>query len=122
MFPLYLGRRQVKERVLQPSFGQAAQYVGPPPGCVAEAVRTVLVAVHDASTMSGTGYSLGRVLIYGLRWDSVPAFPSRQRRQARRILCDTGPLVAASNKADNDHARCMRFLRETGSGWPKASG
>jgi hypothetical protein len=55
----HLGRRQVKERVLQPSFGQAAQYVGPPPGCVAEAVRTVLVAVHDASTMSGTGYSLG---------------------------------------------------------------
>ena len=50
----HLGRRQVKERVLQPSFGQAAQYVGPPPGCVAEAVRTVLVAVHDASTMSGT--------------------------------------------------------------------
>ncbi|MFC5833649.1 type II toxin-antitoxin system VapC family toxin [Nonomuraea insulae] len=26
------------------------------------------------------------------------------------ILCDTGPLVAAFNKCDNDHARCVRFL------------
>jgi uncharacterized protein len=27
------------------------------------------------------------------------------------ILCDTGPLVAAFNKAGNDHVRCARFLR-----------
>jgi uncharacterized protein len=27
-------------------------------------------------------------------------------------LCDTGPLVAAFNKADRDHARCVRFLGE----------
>lgn len=26
------------------------------------------------------------------------------------ILCDTGPLVAAFNKADRDHARCVEFL------------
>lgn len=26
------------------------------------------------------------------------------------ILCDTGPLVAAFNKADDDHERCARFL------------
>ena len=26
------------------------------------------------------------------------------------ILCDTGPLVAAFNKADSDHARCVEFL------------
>ncbi|MFC6079628.1 type II toxin-antitoxin system VapC family toxin [Sphaerisporangium aureirubrum] len=26
------------------------------------------------------------------------------------ILCDTGPLVAAFNRADNDHQRCLRFL------------
>ncbi|MFI7046853.1 type II toxin-antitoxin system VapC family toxin [Streptosporangium sandarakinum] len=26
------------------------------------------------------------------------------------ILCDTGPLVAAFNKADKDHSRCVRFL------------
>jgi predicted nucleic acid-binding protein len=31
------------------------------------------------------------------------------------ILCDTGPLVAAFNEADNDHARCVRFLRENWS-------
>jgi len=31
------------------------------------------------------------------------------------ILCDTGPLVAAFNKADNDHVRCARFLRENWS-------
>lgn len=31
------------------------------------------------------------------------------------ILCDTGPLVAAFNKADNDHVRCTRFLRENWS-------
>lgn len=31
------------------------------------------------------------------------------------ILCDTGPLVAAFNKADNDHARCASFLRENWS-------
>jgi predicted nucleic acid-binding protein len=28
------------------------------------------------------------------------------------ILCDTGPLVAAFNAADSDHARCASFLRE----------
>jgi uncharacterized protein len=26
------------------------------------------------------------------------------------ILCDTGPLVAAFNEADSDHARCVSFL------------
>jgi uncharacterized protein len=26
------------------------------------------------------------------------------------ILCDTGPLVAAFNEADTDHARCAEFL------------
>jgi predicted nucleic acid-binding protein len=26
------------------------------------------------------------------------------------ILCDTGPLVAAFNEADSDHARCAEFL------------
>jgi predicted nucleic acid-binding protein len=26
------------------------------------------------------------------------------------ILCDTGPLVAAFNKADDDHERCAQFL------------
>ena len=26
------------------------------------------------------------------------------------ILCDTGPLVAAFNEADDDHERCVRFL------------
>lgn len=26
------------------------------------------------------------------------------------ILCDTGPLVAAFNQADNDHTRCTEFL------------
>jgi uncharacterized protein len=31
------------------------------------------------------------------------------------ILCDTGPLVAAFNDADRDHARCVRFLRENWS-------
>jgi predicted nucleic acid-binding protein len=31
------------------------------------------------------------------------------------ILCDTGPLVAAFNEADNDHIRCVRFLRENWS-------
>jgi predicted nucleic acid-binding protein len=28
------------------------------------------------------------------------------------ILCDTGPLVAAFNKADDNHERCARFLAE----------
>lgn len=28
------------------------------------------------------------------------------------ILCDTGPLVAAFNKADRDHVRCVRFLTQ----------
>ena len=28
------------------------------------------------------------------------------------ILCDTGPLVAAFNKADDDHERCARFLAQ----------
>jgi predicted nucleic acid-binding protein len=28
------------------------------------------------------------------------------------ILCDTGPLVAAFNEADRDHARCVRFPQE----------
>jgi predicted nucleic acid-binding protein len=28
------------------------------------------------------------------------------------ILCDTGPLVAAFNKADGDHERCVRFLNQ----------
>ncbi|WP_182898157.1 PIN domain-containing protein [Microbispora sp. H10830] len=28
------------------------------------------------------------------------------------ILCDTGPLVAAFNRADKDHARCVRFLAQ----------
>lgn len=28
------------------------------------------------------------------------------------ILCDTGPLVAAFNRADRDHERCVGFLRE----------
>lgn len=28
------------------------------------------------------------------------------------ILCDTGPLVAAFNRADRDHLRCVAFLRE----------
>lgn len=28
------------------------------------------------------------------------------------ILCDTGPLVAAFNKADKDHERCVRFLAQ----------
>jgi predicted nucleic acid-binding protein len=32
------------------------------------------------------------------------------------ILCDTGPLVAAFNAADSDHARCAGFLREN---WPR---
>ena len=27
--------------------------------------------------------------------------------------CDTGPLVAAFSQADNDHVRCVRFLRES---------
>jgi uncharacterized protein len=31
------------------------------------------------------------------------------------ILCDTGPLVAAFNKADNDHVRRTAFLRENWS-------
>ena len=31
------------------------------------------------------------------------------------ILCDTGPLVAAFNRADRDHARCVSFLRENWS-------
>jgi predicted nucleic acid-binding protein len=31
------------------------------------------------------------------------------------IRCDTGPLVAAFNKVDNDHVRCTRFLRENWS-------
>jgi len=31
------------------------------------------------------------------------------------ILCDTGPLVAAFNEADRDHARCVRFLQENWS-------
>jgi hypothetical protein len=31
------------------------------------------------------------------------------------ILCDTGPLVAAFNAADRDHARCTTFLRENWS-------
>ncbi len=31
------------------------------------------------------------------------------------ILCDTGPLVAACNAADRDHARCTAFLRENWS-------
>lgn len=31
------------------------------------------------------------------------------------ILCDTGPLVAAFNEADRDHAICVRFLRENWS-------
>jgi uncharacterized protein len=31
------------------------------------------------------------------------------------ILCDTGPLVATFNKADNDHVRCTAFLRENWS-------
>lgn len=31
------------------------------------------------------------------------------------ILCDTGPLVAAFNKADTDHARCVEFLMENWS-------
>lgn len=31
------------------------------------------------------------------------------------ILCDTGPLVAAFNRADADHARCSRFLAENWS-------
>ena len=26
------------------------------------------------------------------------------------ILCDTGPLVAAFNRADRDHTRCAEFL------------
>ena len=26
------------------------------------------------------------------------------------ILCDTGPLVAAFNRADRDHIRCAEFL------------
>ena len=26
------------------------------------------------------------------------------------ILCDTGPLVAAFNRADDDHERCVEFL------------
>jgi predicted nucleic acid-binding protein len=26
------------------------------------------------------------------------------------ILCDTGPLVAAFNQSDSDHARCTEFL------------
>ena len=26
------------------------------------------------------------------------------------ILCDTGPLVAAFNEADSEHARCVSFL------------
>jgi predicted nucleic acid-binding protein len=28
------------------------------------------------------------------------------------ILCDTGPLVAAFNEADDNHERCSRFLVE----------
>jgi uncharacterized protein len=31
------------------------------------------------------------------------------------IVCDTGPLAAAFNQADRDHARCVRFLRENWS-------
>lgn len=31
------------------------------------------------------------------------------------ILCDTGPLVAAFNKADTDHARCVEFLTKNWS-------
>ena len=31
------------------------------------------------------------------------------------ILCDTGPLVAAFNKADTDHAKCVEFLTENWS-------
>jgi uncharacterized protein len=31
------------------------------------------------------------------------------------ILCDTGPLVAAFNAADRDHARCTVFLRQNWS-------
>jgi hypothetical protein len=31
------------------------------------------------------------------------------------ILCDTGPLVAAFNRADTDHARCVGFLRQSWS-------
>lgn len=31
------------------------------------------------------------------------------------ILCDTGPLVAAFNAADGDHARCTAFLQENWS-------
>ena len=32
------------------------------------------------------------------------------------ILYDTGPLVAAFDQADRDHARCVRFLQEN---WPR---
>ncbi|SFK68617.1 hypothetical protein SAMN05216275_13227 [Streptosporangium canum] len=28
------------------------------------------------------------------------------------ILCDTGPLVAAFNRTDKDHVRCVRFLTQ----------
>jgi uncharacterized protein len=33
------------------------------------------------------------------------------------ILCDTGPLVAAFNEADSDHARCVSFLAANGPAW-----
>ena len=31
------------------------------------------------------------------------------------ILCDTGPLVAAFNRADKDHGRCVQFLADNWS-------
>lgn len=38
-----------------------------------------------------------------------------QRSGIRVILCDTGPLVAAFNQADSDHARCAGFLADNWS-------
>lgn len=35
---------------------------------------------------------------------------TRTAERHPRDLCDTGPLVAAFNEADSDHARCSAFL------------
>jgi len=93
----------------------AVTFFGPQPCRACTGRRGSWLMMRRVQMPSGAGRGPGAPAAPGpgpQPWQ-VPGLPRPgrgQRSSVRVILCDTGPLVAAFNQADSDHARCTEFL------------